>query len=44
MLLVAGAEKRDAMERVAAGPDPATPASMLALGPLEVVVDASAAP
>jgi len=44
MLLVAGEEKREAMRRVAAGPDPATPASMLALGALEVVVDAAAAP
>ena len=44
MLLVAGEEKREAMGRVAAGPDPATPASMLALGALEVVVDAAAAP
>jgi 6-phosphogluconolactonase len=44
MLLVAGDEKRDAMARVAAGPDPAVPASMLALGALEVVVDAAAAP
>ena len=44
MLLVAGAEKRDAMEKVAAGPDVAVPASMLALGSLEVVVDAAAAP
>ncbi|UGS34966.1 6-phosphogluconolactonase [Capillimicrobium parvum] len=44
MLLVAGEEKRDAMAKVAAGPDPAVPASMLSLGALEVVVDGAAAP
>ena len=44
LLLVAGAGKREAMARVAAGPDPATPASLLAEGTLEVVVDAAAAP
>jgi 6-phosphogluconolactonase len=42
MLLVAGAEKRDALARVVAGPEPATPASMLALGPLEIVADEAA--
>src|SRR5690606_11215735 len=44
MLLVDGPAKKDAMARVAAGPDPATPASLLAGGTLEVVVDAAAAP
>lgn len=44
LLLAAGASKREAMTRVAAGPDPATPASLLAQGTLEVVVDAAAAP
>ncbi|MFN8203077.1 MAG: 6-phosphogluconolactonase [Solirubrobacteraceae bacterium] len=44
MLLVAGADKRDAMVKVAAGPDPAVPASMLALGALEVIVEEAAAP
>jgi 6-phosphogluconolactonase len=42
MLLVAGEEKRDALARVVAGPEPATPASMLALGPLEIVADEAA--
>ena len=45
MLLVAGAEKADALSRVLAGPDPATPASMLdGAGRLEVVADAAARP
>ena len=44
LLLVDGPAKRDAMARVAAGPDPATPASLLAGGTLEVVVDEAAAP
>lgn len=45
MLLVAGAEKADALARVLAGPDKATPASMLdGAGRLEVVADAAAAP
>jgi 6-phosphogluconolactonase len=44
LLLIAGEGKRDAAARVLAGPDPATPASMLAIGNLEVVVDAAAAP
>ncbi len=44
LLLIAGESKRDATARVLVGPDPATPASMLAVGTLEVVVDAAAAP
>jgi 6-phosphogluconolactonase len=44
MLLVAGAEKREALAKVLAGPDPAVPASLLGLGPLEVVADEAAAP
>jgi 6-phosphogluconolactonase len=44
LLLVAGEGKRDAAARVLAGPDPATPASMLAVGALEVVIDEAAAP
>lgn len=45
MLLVAGAEKADALSRVLAGPDKATPASMLdGAGRLEVVADAASAP
>ncbi len=44
LLLVAGSGKAEAMARVAAGPDPATPASMLGLGALEVVVDEANAP
>jgi 6-phosphogluconolactonase len=43
MLLVAGAEKADALAKVVAGPDPAVPASMLGLGPLEIVADRAAA-
>jgi 6-phosphogluconolactonase len=44
MLLVAGADKRDALAKVLAGPDPAVPASLLALGALEIVADEAAAP
>jgi 6-phosphogluconolactonase len=44
LLLSAGEGKREATARVIAGPDPATPASMLALGNLELVVDQAAAP
>jgi 6-phosphogluconolactonase len=45
MLLVAGDEKADALARVLAGPDKATPASMLdGAGRLEVVADAAAKP
>jgi len=45
MLLVAGADKADALSRVLAGPDRATPASLLdGAGTLEVVADAAAAP
>lgn len=44
LLLSAGEGKREATARVIAGPDPATPASMLALGNLELIVDEAAAP
>ena len=44
VLLAAGAEKADAMAKVLAGPDEAVPASLLALGALDVVADAAAAP
>jgi 6-phosphogluconolactonase len=44
LLLVAGAEKRDALTKVLAGPDPAVPASLLGLGALEVIADETAAP
>jgi 6-phosphogluconolactonase len=44
LLLVAGESKREALERVRAGVDPATPASLLRLGALEVVADRAAAP
>ncbi len=45
MLLVAGEEKAQALSRVLAGPDKATPASMLdGAGRLEVVADAASAP
>lgn len=44
MLLVAGAEKRDALAAVLAGPDPRVPASLLSLGALEVLADEAAAP
>ncbi|MCW3008041.1 MAG: 6-phosphogluconolactonase [Solirubrobacterales bacterium] len=44
LLLSAGEGKREATARVIAGPDPATPASMLALGNLELIVDRAAAP
>lgn len=45
MLLVAGAEKAEALARVLAGPDKATPASLLdGAGRVEVVADAASAP
>jgi 6-phosphogluconolactonase len=44
MLLVAGAEKREALDAVRSGPDPRFPASLLALGALEVIADEAAAP
>lgn len=44
LLLVAGDAKREALDRVRAGADPATPASLLRLGALEVVADEAAAP
>jgi 6-phosphogluconolactonase len=44
LLLVAGEGKRDAAARCVAGPDPSTPASMLAVGNLEIVLDEAAAP
>ncbi|HEY8584383.1 MAG TPA: 6-phosphogluconolactonase [Capillimicrobium sp.] len=44
LLLAAGEGKRDALDRVRAGADPATPASLLRLGALEVVADRAAAP
>lgn len=42
VLLAAGEEKADAMTRVLAGPDPATPASLLGAGALTVFTDSSA--
>ena len=42
VLLVTGAEKADALERVLAGPDRATPASLLDRSKLEIVADAAA--
>lgn len=44
LLLAAGESKRDALARVLAGPDPQVPASLLALGALEIVADEAAAP
>jgi 6-phosphogluconolactonase len=43
ILLVAGEGKREAAARCVSGPDPATPASMLAVGNLEIVLDEAAA-
>jgi 6-phosphogluconolactonase len=43
VLLVAGAGKAEALARVLAGPDPHTPASLLALERLHVVADEAAA-
>ena len=44
IVLATGAGKRDAVTRVLAGPDPATPASLLADANVTLVVDAAAAP
>jgi 6-phosphogluconolactonase len=44
ILLTSGAEKRPALERVLAGPDPATPASLLDRVKLEVIADEAALP
>jgi 6-phosphogluconolactonase len=44
VILAAGAAKRDAVARVLAGPDPATPASLLVADTLTLVCDAEAAP
>jgi len=44
LLLTAGAEKREALERVLAGPDPATPASLLDRVKLELIADEAALP
>lgn len=44
LLLTAGEGKRAATARVIAGPDAATPASMLGLGALEIIADTAAAP
>jgi len=42
VLLVAGADKADALARVLAGPDPGTPASLLDRDKLDVVADEAA--
>jgi 6-phosphogluconolactonase len=42
VLLTAGAEKRDAVARVLADPDPATPASLLDRDKLELIADEAA--
>jgi len=44
IILATGAGKRDAVSRVLAGPDPATPASLLADADVTLVVDGEAAP
>ena len=44
VILATGAGKRDAVARVLAGPDPATPASLLAAESLTLVLDEAAAP
>jgi 6-phosphogluconolactonase len=44
VILATGAGKRDAVERVLAGPDPATPASLLTACSLTLVLDEAAAP
>lgn len=44
VILATGSGKRDAVERVLAGPDPATPASLLAAESLTLVLDEAAAP
>jgi 6-phosphogluconolactonase/glucosamine-6-phosphate isomerase/deaminase len=44
LLLTEGAEKREAIEHVLAGPDPATPASLLDRDKLELIGDEAALP
>jgi 6-phosphogluconolactonase len=44
VILATGSGKRGAVERVLAGPDPATPASLLTAGSLTLVLDEAAAP
>jgi 6-phosphogluconolactonase len=44
IILATGAGKRDAVSRVLAGPDPATPASLLADADVTLVVDGEASP
>jgi 6-phosphogluconolactonase len=44
LLLATGAGKSDALAAVLAGPDPHVPASLLASGRLQIVIDDSAAP
>jgi 6-phosphogluconolactonase len=44
VILATGSGKRDAVERVLSGPDPATPASLLASDSLTLVLDQAAAP
>ncbi|MEP6893860.1 MAG: 6-phosphogluconolactonase [Gaiellaceae bacterium] len=44
VILATGPGKRDAVERVLAGPNPATPASLLRADSLTLVLDAAAAP
>ena len=44
VILATGAGKRDAVARVLAGPDPGTPASLLATNSLTLVLDEAAAP
>jgi 6-phosphogluconolactonase len=44
IILATGAGKRDAVARVLAGPDPATPASLLDASSLTLVLDEAAAP
>lgn len=44
VLIVTGAQKAEALGRVVAGPDPGTPASLLARAALDVLADDAAAP
>lgn len=44
VILATGVRKKDAVAAVLAGPDPHTPASLLADSPLDLVVDEAAAP
>jgi 6-phosphogluconolactonase/glucosamine-6-phosphate isomerase/deaminase len=44
ILLTAGEAKREALRRTLAGPDPATPASLLGDGLDQVICDAAADP